>query len=114
MAPWFLRRAFDITRYRSNQIAQAAFPDSLVRGVLVQSCLVERQARSITVSDETKTQRNEFQAQAQGKRTTLLQEFWDLLKHNKKWWLTPIILLILLLGLIVIGGGALPFIYTLF
>ncbi|MBN1555990.1 MAG: hypothetical protein JXA11_14695 [Phycisphaerae bacterium] len=66
------------------------------------------------MSDETKTRVKEFQAEAREKRTTLPGEFWELLKHNKKWWLTPIIILILLLGLIVIGGGAIPFIYTLF
>ncbi len=46
----------------------------------------------------------------------LIREFWDFLKHNKKWWLTPIILVLLLFGALLILGGtaAAPFIYTLF
>ena len=46
----------------------------------------------------------------------LLREFWELLRHNKKWWLTPIILVLLLVGILVIlgGTGAAPFIYTVF
>ena len=46
----------------------------------------------------------------------LLREFWDFLRHNKKWWLTPIILVLLLIGLLAVLGGttAAPFIYTLF
>jgi uncharacterized protein YdaL len=53
---------------------------------------------------------------AKDKRRGLLGEFWQFLKHNKKWWLIPIIVVILLLGVLVfIGGtGAAPFIYTLF
>lgn len=58
----------------------------------------------------------EFQRAAQAKRTGLLAEFWDFLKHNKKWWLTPILVVLLLLGgLVILGGtGAAPFIYTMF
>ena len=46
----------------------------------------------------------------------LVTEFWDFLKHNKKWWLAPIVISILGLGLLVLLGGsaAAPFIYTLF
>jgi hypothetical protein len=46
----------------------------------------------------------------------LLGEFWDFLKHNKKWWLLPILLVLLLFGLLILmaGTGAAPFIYTLF
>lgn len=45
-----------------------------------------------------------------------LSEFWDFLRHNKKWWLTPIIVVLLLVSLLVLVGGtaAAPFIYTLF
>ncbi len=59
---------------------------------------------------------NEFEANAQGNRVSLLREFWDFLKHNKKWWLTPIIIVLLLFGALVLasGSGAMPFIYTLF
>lgn len=68
------------------------------------------------MSDEKNNQANEFQAESQGKRTTLAGEFWGLLKHNKKWWLTPILILILLIGLLVLAGGSgvAPFIYALF
>ncbi len=57
-----------------------------------------------------------FQAESQSARTGLLAEFWDFLKHNKKWWLTPIIVVMLLVGVLVVLGGtaAAPFIYTLF
>jgi len=59
---------------------------------------------------------NEFEREAQGKRTGIVTEFWDFLKHNKKWWLMPILLAFLLVGgLVILGGtGAAPFIYTLF
>lgn len=46
----------------------------------------------------------------------LIADFWDFLKHNKKWWLTPILLAILLIGgLVLLSSSALaPFIYPLF
>ena len=49
-------------------------------------------------------------------RQSLVSEFWDFLKHNKKWWLLPIIIVVLALGALVFlsGSGAAPFIYTLF
>lgn len=65
---------------------------------------------------DSSNQTNEFQAQSQGGRTGIVTEFWDFLKHNKKWWLTPIIVVMLLVGALVVLGGtaAAPFIYTLF
>ena len=59
---------------------------------------------------------SEFAAQAEGKSSSLVGEFVDFLKHNKKWWLAPVIVVLLLLAvLIILGGtGAAPFIYTLF
>lgn len=67
-------------------------------------------------TNETRQQTDEFQAEAAGRRTGLLREFWDFLKHNKKWWLTPILIVILLVGLLVMltATGAGPFIYALF
>ena len=61
-------------------------------------------------------QSEDFTEQAAGKRVGLAGEFWDFLKHNKKWWLAPIIISILGLGALVLLGGsaAAPFIYTLF
>lgn len=46
----------------------------------------------------------------------LITDFWDFLKHNKKWWLTPILLALLLIGgLVLLSSSALaPFIYPLF
>jgi hypothetical protein len=48
--------------------------------------------------------------------TSLLREFWDFLRYNKKWWLFPVVLVLLLFGvlLLVSGTAAAPFIYTLF
>lgn len=59
---------------------------------------------------------NEFEREATAARTSLLADFVDFLKHNKKWWLLPIVVVMLLAGVIVILGatGAAPFIYTLF
>ena len=53
---------------------------------------------------------------AKAGRTSLATEFWDFLKHNKKWWLLPILIVVLALGALVFlsGSGAAPFIYTLF
>ncbi len=52
-----------------------------------------------------------FAKEAESGKSSLITEFWDFLKHSKKWWLTPIILaLLLILG----GSAAAPFIYTLF
>ena len=59
---------------------------------------------------------NEVAELAQEDRQSLASEFWDFLKHNKKWWLLPILIVILALGALVFlsGSGAAPFIYTLF
>ncbi len=58
----------------------------------------------------------EFQTQSRRRRANIVSEFWDFLRHNKKWWLLPILIVLLLLGLIVILGGTAvaPFIYPLF
>ena len=58
----------------------------------------------------------EFERLAKGQRPSLVAEFWDFLKHNKKWWLLPIVLVLLMLGLLIVlaGTGAAPVIYTLF
>jgi hypothetical protein len=65
--------------------------------------------------DESK-QTAEFQREAGSGRPSLAREFWDFLKHNKKWWLLPILIALLLLGLLAILGGTslAPFIYTVF
>lgn len=58
----------------------------------------------------------QFSQQSNLARTSLLAEFVDFLKHNKKWWLLPIVAVLVVVGvLIAVGGGAAaPFIYTLF
>ncbi len=58
---------------------------------------------------------DEFVTESQANRHSLLSEFWQWLKHNKKWWLLPILIALALLGAVVIlGGSALgPFIYPL-
>ena len=45
---------------------------------------------------------------------SLLREFWDFLRDNKKWWLLPILLVLLIFGILIFlsGTGAAPFIYT--
>ncbi|MBT3344230.1 MAG: hypothetical protein HN712_08655 [Gemmatimonadetes bacterium] len=81
----------------------------------------EAQDRTNTSGDEAGTgdedaSSKDFAAQSTQARTSLVGEFVDFLKHNKKWWLAPIIITILFLGLVVMMGGtaAAPFIYTLF
>ena len=47
---------------------------------------------------------------------SILREFWDLVRHRKKWWLLPILTMLLLMGalLLLSTSAAAPFIYTLF
>ena len=68
------------------------------------------------MSKDRQEQRQEFQAHASQGRVGLLAEFWDFVKHNKKWWLLPILIVLLVVGALVIlsGTAAAPFIYTLF
>lgn len=50
-------------------------------------------------------------------KLSIIFEFWQFIKTNKKWWLIPIILFLLLVGtLLVITEGSVlaPFIYVLF
>ena len=46
----------------------------------------------------------------------VLVEFWDFLRHNKKWWLLPLLVIILLQALVLLlaGSAAAPFFYPLF
>ncbi len=70
------------------------------------------------MSDETPPtdDQNEFTRESTEDRISLVAEFWDFLKHNKKWWLLPILIAIFAIGLLVVLGssGAAPFIYPLF
>ena len=59
------------------------------------------------------SQAEEFRDAAGEQRTGLPREFWEFLKHNKKWWLLPILIVIVLLGLLVVLGGAIsPWLYS--
>ncbi|GAC1325622.1 MAG: hypothetical protein NVSMB14_17710 [Isosphaeraceae bacterium] len=46
---------------------------------------------------------------------SIVAEFIDFLKDNKKWWLLPILILIGVFGIVIAlaSTGAMPFIYTL-
>jgi hypothetical protein len=59
---------------------------------------------------------SEFEKLSAERPAGILREFWDFMRHHKKFWLTPVLLMLLVLGvLVVLGGtGAAPFIYTLF
>ena len=59
---------------------------------------------------------NEFADQANQQSVGIVREFWDFLKHNKKWWLVPILIVLIgVAGLVLLSGTtAAPFIYTLF
>ncbi len=68
-------------------------------------------------TDTTSTRETQqFSQQSDLARSSLLVEFVDFLKHNKKWWLLPIVAALVAVGLLVAAGGgaAAPFIYTLF
>ena len=50
-------------------------------------------------------------------KLSIISEFWDLLKMNKKWWLAPVVAIVVLLGALMIaaeGSAIAPFIYALF
>jgi hypothetical protein len=58
----------------------------------------------------------EFEEAAEGPPASLVSEFWQFLRHNKKWWLLPIVLVLLFFGVLIFlaGTGAAPLIYTFF
>ncbi len=58
---------------------------------------------------------DDLERRVQTRQPTLVEEFWQFLRHNKKWWLLPILVALLLLGtLVVLSGTALaPFMYPL-
>ena len=62
------------------------------------------------------SEEKKFEELAQQKRSSLVGEFFEFLKHNKKWWLLPILLILLGLGLLVLlsSSAVAPFIYPLF
>jgi Family of unknown function (DUF5989) len=62
------------------------------------------------------TNADDFEREAEQRRSSFATELWDFMRHNKKWWLTPIILILVLLAVLVVlgGSGAAPFLYPLF
>jgi hypothetical protein len=46
----------------------------------------------------------------------ILVEYFDFVRHNKKWWLLPLLVLLVLFSLLLVlsGSAAAPFIYSLF
>jgi competence protein ComGC len=48
---------------------------------------------------------------------SLIREFWEFLRHRKRYWLLPIIIILLLLGILIVvaeSSAVAPFIYTIF
>jgi len=65
----------------------------------------------------TKEPNSEFERIAEEDRSRgLIAEFWQFLRHNKKWWLLPILLVLLAAGalLLVATSGLAPFLYPFF
>ena len=65
---------------------------------------------------QAKERAERFKQKARTARSGLAAEFWDFLKHNKKWWLLPVLVVMLFVGALAMlsGSAAAPFIYTLF
>jgi len=59
---------------------------------------------------------NDLERLSRGRRNSLVGEFFDFLKNNKKWWLLPVLIILLGLGLLVLlsSSAIAPFIYPLF
>jgi hypothetical protein len=60
---------------------------------------------------------SEFEEAAAGEGPPgLFSEFWDFLRHNKKWWLLPILITLAAVAALAFlsAGPAGPFLYTLF
>lgn len=50
-------------------------------------------------------------------KISILAEFWDFLKHSRKWWLAPIFIFLILFSVLIVlteGSAIAPFIYALF
>ncbi len=56
-----------------------------------------------------------FVQQAQQTSPGMLHEYWNFLRHSKKWWIIPTVAVLLLLGVLVAlsASGLAPFIYAL-
>lgn len=78
--------------------------------------------KGLRMSEQTDPQSNsgeeqttDFLSHSESATPGILAEFWDFLKHNKKWWLVPIIIALLLIGLLILisGSAIAPFIYPI-
>ncbi|MFH1353976.1 MAG: DUF5989 family protein [bacterium] len=50
-------------------------------------------------------------------KLSIIAEFWDFIRHQKKWWILPIVVFLLLLGIFLVaaeGSALAPLIYALF
>jgi hypothetical protein len=50
-------------------------------------------------------------------RMSVISEFWEFLRHRKKFWLLPLVVILLLLGVVIVltaNSALAPFIYTVF
>ena len=50
-------------------------------------------------------------------RMSVLTEFWEFLRHRKKFWLLPLVFILLVLGVVIVltaNSALAPFIYTVF
>ena len=50
-------------------------------------------------------------------RMSVITEFWEVLRHRKKFWLLPLVVVLLLLGVVLVltaNSALAPFIYTVF
>ena len=58
----------------------------------------------------------DFSDQGHSSSYSLVREFIDFMRCNKKWWLAPVIAILLMFGalLVLSASVAAPFIYTLF
>ncbi len=74
--------------------------------------MAEQRAPERADADEA----NDFAREAAAKKKSVVGEFWDFARQNKRWWMTPIIVILLLLGLLVLatGTGVGALIYPLF
>jgi hypothetical protein len=72
-----------------------------------------QQAAAASTPIDNRLSSEDLERRMNSRQPTLVEEFWQFLKFNKKWWLLPILVALLLLGvLVVLSGTALaPFIY---
>jgi len=52
-----------------------------------------------------------------GETTSIIKEFWEFLKHSKRWWLLPIVVILVLLSVFILlteSSAVFPMIYAIF